>query len=174
MVRAYREGIFNAVPLIKENQVADPWKSILMISLSEQVQYLKANQQIDFVINVIRQEKYDDMNSVHTIKELITELHEKVQEIGLPTEPVIAAVASHRSKSSFSPDVDLTLGLATGSTGKIGAIGSPALIAEWEIQINPVEASLATRTEKYRWAERAVRNHANPTMFNQNSVPGLR
>ncbi|OGI11181.1 MAG: hypothetical protein A2Y40_04870 [Candidatus Margulisbacteria bacterium GWF2_35_9] len=171
MVRSYRMGVFNIVPLIKENQVADPYKAILMIALSEQVQYLHKLGQDDFILETVNKDY--DINTTQGIKALIDDLHVKVAEIWVPNKPVIAAVPSHRSKSSFSPDVDLTLALATGSTGKIGAIGSPALISQWSNpNINPVEPALSTRTEKYRHAQAAVSNPNNPTVFNAKSVPG--
>ncbi|MDD5457337.1 MAG: hypothetical protein PHV30_09940 [Candidatus Margulisbacteria bacterium] len=155
MVRAYRMGIFNAVPLIKENQVADPFKSILMIALSENVQYLIKNGEQNFVSTTVNKSEYADCNSLPVIKQLIAELHEKVKEIGLPEEAVVAAVVSHRSKS-FGPDVDVTLGLATSSTQKIGAFGDPMAILEWNANIQPNVASLFTRLLKYRYNRQAV------------------
>ncbi len=159
---------FKFVPLIKENQVADPWKSILMISLSEHVHYLLHSGQFEFVKSVVDQNY--DIDSVHGIKQMIAALDKKVDEIGRPTRPEINAVVSHRSKS-FGADVDLALGLATGSTGKIGAISSGLPILEWLDQINPYEPALLTRTHKYEYAEQAVDDERNPTTFNQDSLP---
>jgi enolase len=170
MVRAFRLGIFNAVPLIKENQVADPWKAILMIVLSEHVQYLRARGQLAFVKDVLKNDY--DLESPAGIRQLIVKLHEKVEKIGLPTGPVIAAVVSHRSKS-FGPDVDVVLALATGSTGKIGAISSGKRIVEWLDNIDPHDPRLLTRFIKYDYARDAVNDPRNPTGFNPNSVPGV-
>jgi enolase len=173
MVRAYRLGIFNAVPLIKENQVADPWKAILMIVLSEHVQYLRARGQLDFVKGVLKNSQNDyDLESAAGIRKLIAKLHEKVEAIGLPTGPVIAAVVSHRSKS-YGPDVDLVLALATGSTGKIGAISSGKRIVEWLDNIDPHDPKLLTRFIKYDYARDAVNDPRNPTGFNPDSIPGV-
>jgi hypothetical protein len=160
---------FCFVPLIKENQVADPWKAILMIALSEHVQYLLHKNEFEFVKKVVDQDL--DIDSVHDIKKMIAELHKRAVKIGLPKKPVIAAVVSHRSKS-FGNDVDLRLGLATGSTGKIGAISSGVPMLEWFDKIDPHDPQLLTRFLKYYYAWQAVNDPKNPTTFNPDSVPG--
>ena len=170
MVRAYRLGILNAIPLIKENQVADPWKAINMIVLSEHVQYLNENGQREFILEVVNKSDYDNLDSVATIRKLIAELHEKVVELGLPIEPIIGAVVSHRSKS-YGPDVDAALAGATGSTGKLGPYAIVANIMEWEAMINPYEPALLTRIAKHTMLRNAV--HDRTIAFNAKSVPGV-